>query len=156
MLSTYHATQKGIYLTSDLIDKAELSLSPDVLLKIDERTKGEIRESGKCLAFDNFTASGFHIIRATESVLHKYYLAMCNPTPVPDRLESWGAYISELHKLKWPEVDEIVTLLQQIKDHHRNLIMHPEIVLNFNEAYTLFQTSETAMMAMASKLPELK
>jgi hypothetical protein len=155
-LATYHVTQKGIYLTPHLIDRAELVLPPDVLLKTDQRTKDEIRESGRCLAFDNFTASGFHIIRATECVIHKYYLAVCNPSPAPDWLGSWGAYISKLHDLGRPEVEEIVALLQQIKGLHRNLIMHPEIVLNFNEAYTLFEVSKAAIIAMASKLPELQ
>jgi len=155
MLSTYQVSQKGIYSTPDLIDRAESTLPPEVLSKIDQRTKDEIRESGRCLAFDNFTASGFHIIRATESVIQKYYLAVCDPKPAPNRLENWGAYISKLHELKRPDVDEIVALLQQIKDQHRNLIMHPEIVLNFNEAYTLFEISKTAIMVMASKMPIL-
>lgn len=155
-LATYHVTQKGIYFTPDLIDKAELTLPQEVLSRIDQRTKDEIRESGRCLAFDNFTASGFHIIRAIESVIHKYYLTVCDPKPAPDRLENWGAYISRLHELKRPDVEEIVALLQQIKDQHRNLIMHPEIVLNFNEAYTLFEISKAAIMAMASKLSEMQ
>lgn len=65
-LAAYHVTQKGIYSTPDLIERAEQMLPPSVLAKMTDRMKSEIRESGRCLAFDSFTASGFHILRATE------------------------------------------------------------------------------------------
>ena len=63
-LDTFQVTQKGIYDTTDLIEKAEKSLPAPILNKINEAIAREIRESGKCLAFDCATASGFHIIRA--------------------------------------------------------------------------------------------
>ena len=153
MLATYYVTQKGIYSTSDLISRAENTLPPSVLGKINEKVKNEIRESGRCLAFDTPTASGFHIMRATEGVIHQYYLAVCKPKPAPARLGSWGAYFSKLKKMNLPDVEEVLALLQQIKDLHRNLIMHPEIVLSFDEAYALFEIAKSAIIAMASRLP---
>ncbi len=153
-LGAYHVTQKGIYSTPDLISNAEKTLPPSVLVKINDKIKAEIQESGKCLAFDTPTASGFHIIRATEGVLHQFYLTICKPSPEPSSLENWGAYISELKKAGQTDVNEVIALLQQIKDQHRNLIMHPELVLTFDEAYALFEISKSAIIAMASKLPE--
>ena len=72
-LTTYHATQKGIYSTADLIERAENILPPPVLEKVSPQVIQELRESGRCLAFDNATASAFHFMRATELVMHKYY-----------------------------------------------------------------------------------
>lgn len=152
-LVTYHVTQKGIYSTTDLINSAEKTLPPSVLTKISEKIKTEIQESGRCLAFDTPTASGFHIIRAIEGVLHQYYLAVCKPHPEPERLDSWGAYLSELKKMQQSDVDEVLALLQQIKDQHRNLIMHPELVLTSDEAYALFEISKSAIISMSSRLP---
>lgn len=154
-LTTYHITQKGIYSTSDLIEHAEKILPDHVLAKIDIKAAEEIRESGKCLALDCATASAFHMMRATEEVMHEYYISVCKPKPVK-RLENWGAYIAELQKSLKPEVKEVVAMLQQIKDRHRNLIMHPEIALSPDEAFTLFEIAQGTIIAMADKLPATK
>jgi hypothetical protein len=156
-LASYHVTQKGIYSTTDLIERAENTLPASVLPKISQRVKEEIRQSGRCLAFDSGTACAFHIMRAVEAVMHEYYIAMCKPTPRPSkRLENWGAYIAELQKSPKSEVKEVVAMLQQIKDRHRNLIMHPEVVLTPDEAFTLFEIAQGAIIAMADKLPTPK
>jgi hypothetical protein len=151
-LATYHVTQKGIYSTSDLVERAENILPGPVLSKISEGVKEEIRQSGRCLAFDSGTACAFHIMRAVEAVMHEYYIAMCKPKS-DEKLENWGAYIAEFQKSPKAEVKEVVAILQQIKDQHRNRIMHPEINLTPDEAFTLFEIAHSAIVAMADKLP---
>jgi hypothetical protein len=154
-MATYHATQKGIYATPDLIDRAENLFPGSVLQKLSDEVRREVRESGRCLAFDNATASGFHAMRATESVMHDYYLAVCKPTPVPKRkLDSWGAYIAVLHKVEDEDVKRAVAILQQLKDHDRNVIVHPEVVLTPDDAFKLFEIAQGAILAMVDKLPE--
>jgi len=155
-LATYHVTQKGAYSTPDIIERAEITLPESIRAKITDKVIDEIRQSGRCLAFDNPTASGFHIIRAVEGVMHQYYLAICKPTPAPAHLDNWGAYIAELRKSNDPSVKETIAILQQIKDNDRNLIMHPERVLSVDDAFTLFEIAKGAIMAMAPKLPEIK
>ena len=154
-LATYHASQKGIYSTTDLIERAEKIFPQSVLAKTDSGVIEEIRQSGRCLAFDNATASAFHMMRATEAVMHKYYIYACSPSS-EEKLGNWGAYITELQKSQKPEVKEVVAMLQQIKDRHRNLIMHPEVVLTPDEAFTLFEIAQGAIIAMADKLPVAK
>ncbi len=156
-LATYHATQKGIYSTTDLIERAENIFPPAILSKLTQDIKEEIRESGRCLAFDNATSSAFHIMRATELVLHQYYLCVCNPKhKTKNRLPNWGAYITELEKSTKPEVKEVIAIIQQIKDRHRNLIMHPDVVLTPDEAFTLFEIAQGVIIAMANELPKIK
>jgi hypothetical protein len=153
-LDTYHPSQKGIYSTRDIIAQAEYSLPGSLRPRLGPGIVEEIRQGGRCLAFDNATACGFHMMRATEAVLHEYYLNVCNLTPQPtSHLKSWGAYLTELRKCSDPHAQEVVALLQQIKDQHRNLIMHPEAVLSDDEAFTLFEVAKAAIIAMASKLP---
>ena len=123
-LAAYHITQKGIYATADLIERAEGILPEHVLGIISQMAIREVRESGKCLALDCATASAFHMMRATEEVMYEYYVSVCKPKSAR-KLENWGAYIAELRKSNEPEVKEVVAMLQQIKDRHRNLIMHP-------------------------------
>lgn len=151
-LETYYVSQKGIYDTTALIARTENVLPVSMLNKIDQKVVVEIRESGRCLAFDCATASGFHIMRATELILHKYYIYICNPKS-KKRLANWGAYIEKLNSVGDTEVKEVVAILQQIKDRHRNLIMHPEIVLTPDEAFTLFEIAQGAIIAMVNALP---
>ena len=160
-LDTYHVTRKGIYDTTDLIERAEKILPVSVLNKIDEDIVREIRESGKCLAFDCATASGFHIIRAIEALMHDYYIFVCEPA-FKEKLNGWADYISALYELTKAttvkesireDVKKVIALLQQIKDQDRNLIMHPEVVLTPDDAHKLFEIAEGAIIAMADRLP---
>lgn len=165
-LNAYHAEQKAIYSTPHLISQAEKALTPSVLKKLDSMTKNEIREAGRCLVFDNFTASGFHLMRALEAVLHRYYVLRCKPGCKPESvkpLDNWGAYLKPLYKLCTEDSDvlsqkdkdhtkKVCALLQVIKDQDRNLIMHPEVTLNDEDVIKLFDEVKSAIMAMAEVL----
>jgi hypothetical protein len=156
-LAAYHVTQKGIYSTTDLIDRAEYILPEPTLPKVNQLAKDEIRQSGKCLAFDSGTACAFHIMRAVEMIMHEYYLKVCKPKPKPKkRLPNWGEYIKKFQNSTNAEVKEMAVLLQQIKDQHRNLIMHPEVSLTVDEAFALFEIAQGVIISMAAKLPILK
>lgn len=156
-LAAYHVTQKGIYSTPDLIDQAELILPESVLPKVSEVVKEEIRQSGKCLAFDSGTACAFHILRAVEMVMHEYYIKVCKPNPIPKkRLANWGKYIEKFQNSSKPDIKEVAVLIQQIKDQHRNLIMHPDITLSVDESFALFVIAQGVIITMAAKLPILK
>lgn len=153
-LDTYHVTQKGNYSTTGLIEQAENVLPEAARNRMNPNIVEEIRHSGRCLVFDNSTASGFHILRAVELVMHEYYLVVCKPKPKPSgRLDNWGAYLTELRKSTDQDVRKVEALLQLIKDDDRNLIMHPEQILSPDEAFSLFEIAKSAIIAMASALP---
>ena len=152
-IEAYHPSKKGIYSTRDLIAEADRILPDAMRERLRPEVVEEIRQSGRCLAFDNATASGFHIMRATEALMHQYYLTVCKPTPPPkDRLENWGKYLAAFMECQDQHAHEVAALLQQIKNQHRNPIMHPEVVLTVEEAFTLFEVARAAIIAMASKL----
>jgi len=47
---------------------------------------------------------------------------------------------------------KVCSLLMQIKNHHRNLIMHPEFTLNENDAISLLHIITGAIETMEEKL----
>ena len=158
ILDVYHASQKGIYSTSDLIERADHTLPDSIRAKIPAEAVEELRQSGRCLAFDSFTASGFHMMRAAEAVLYEYDVSICKPK-TKKKLDNWGAYILALRKWqdeksgnKSPDVEKVIAVLQQIEDQDRNLIMHPELVLSGDDAFTLFEVGQGAIIAMAARL----
>ncbi len=164
-LTAYHPQQKAIYSTAQLVAHAENALHPQELKKMDKKVVQEIRESGKCLAFDNYTASGFHILRALEVVLHEYYVIVCKPNNPNKPLNSWAAYLTPLYKLcddknstlnheDKTHIKQVYYLLQQIKNLDRNNIMHPATLLDEVESLKLFDIAKTAIMAMSEKLPD--
>jgi hypothetical protein len=153
-LRAYVVLQKGIYATSGLVETAERTLPEPVIYGLPEAAIYELREGGKCLAFECATAAGFHVLRATELVLHEYYLACCKPRS-KRKLENWGAYLAQLRQCNNATVSQLVALLQQIKDLERNLIMHPERVLDPDEALCLFELAKSAIILMAEP-PKIK
>ncbi|MDE3113258.1 MAG: hypothetical protein KGK34_09990 [Chloroflexota bacterium] len=156
-LPTYHATRKGIYSMPELIDNAAAIFPEAMRRKLTPAVIEEWDHCGRCLAFDNATASGFHSMRAVELVLHDYYVTICGPGNT-EKLANWGAYIAALYKVGEgpppnPDVKRVTALLQQIKDHDRNMISHPEITLEPDDALVLFEIAQGAIMAMAEGLP---
>jgi len=154
-LQAFHITPKRAYDTLILLSRFEKTLSNAAQCKIDKDIREEIRQSGKCLAFECYTASGFHIMRATEAVLHQYYIVVCKPESQAP-LQNWGAYISALCKIGDDDVKKVIALLQQIKDIDRNPIMHPAWVLTEDEFTKVFDSAKAAIEVMAKRLPEVK
>ena len=66
-------------------------------------------------------------------------------------LTSWR-WQDEKNGNKSPDVEKVIAVLQQIKDQDRNLIMHPELVLSGDDAFTLFEVGQGAIIAMAARL----
>jgi hypothetical protein len=148
-MATYFVSKKGIYDTNDLITKADDLLTEDIKNIISEEAKTDIREAGRCLAFDLATASGFHIARAVEKVLIDYLNVLC-PDKVKtlnDAHRNLGGYIKLAKENKCAE--KVCNALDQFRDLHRNPLMHPEAVLTINEAIILLGIAQSAIAATA-------
>lgn len=161
-LTIYHPLEKGGYNTQTLLSQAEQILGKDIVLKLGDDVTRELREFGRCLVFDNYTASGFHILRALEIVLHNYYIVVCEPSN-PKRLDSWWEYLTAFKKLHAQipstltngdkdHLQNVINLLDQIRLNHRNLIMHPEVVLDESDSLHLANIAKTAIGTMTEKL----
>lgn len=150
-LESFFVSQKAAYSTSMLINQAESVLPQSALNRLPPNSIQDIQESGKCLAFNTPTAAGFHILRATEAVMHEYYLVACTP-PNSRRLANWGRYVAALRRNTDPSVLKVASLLDQIRDLDRNPIMHPRAFLDADEALSIFELAKSAIILMARAL----
>jgi len=97
LVDTYSVSRKGVYSTSDLIDSAD-ALFPEVIRKrLPSKAVADIRQAGKCLAFETATAAGFHIFRTIESVMAEYYQRVVGK-PMATRMRNWGTYIRAMRQ----------------------------------------------------------
>jgi hypothetical protein len=148
---TYLVSQIGGYSMPLLATKAEVNILEDALTVIDEQAKKDFREAGRCLAFEIPTAAGFHAMRATEQVLRQYYKEFTGKDA--GRIE-WATCVQELKKAK--ANPKVVQVLDQIRDLHRNPLMHPEDFLSMKEAISLFDIAKSAIGSLAEEIAKLK
>ncbi len=147
---TYLVSQIGGYSMPLLVSKAEVNLPEDALAVIPDGARKDFREAGRCLAFEIPTAAGFHAMRATEMVLRQYYeLVMKRKS---ERVE-WGTCTQELKKAG--ANPKVVQVLDQIRDIHRNPLMHPEDFLTMKEAVGLFDIAKSAIGRLAEEIVAL-
>jgi hypothetical protein len=141
----YHVPPKGTHATLALIEKAEANLPADVVSRFDSKTLNDVRQAGRCLALDAPTAAGFHILRAVESVIVKYIDKLTGKSHAPKN-RNWGVYIKAIRDTggKTPVAD----YLYHMKETYRNPIMHPEIVLTPDDAFSLFNASLSAIVQL--------
>lgn len=83
LLHLYIVTQKAGFDTSVLIDAGANCFPTDLLFKAPEAI-ADLQQATKCLAFEVFTAAGFHLHRANEAVLHRYWDAITGSAPRPN------------------------------------------------------------------------
>lgn len=147
-LQSYFVTQKRGYDTLTLINWGENVFPNELTAKVPEALF-DAREAGRCLAFERPTAAGFHIFRATESVIRKYY-AQVTGGKAPPKIRSIGVYLKAMTDHADPKV---WTALDQLTKLHRNPVIHPEHVLTMDEAATILGICQSAISAMLAVLP---
>ena len=148
-LETFVTAQKGIFDTKSLVENAENMFSNDVRSWLSEQAVTDIRQAGRCLAFELSTAAGFHLSRAVEDAIRKYYQEIAGkPYALKKQHPTWGDYIAALKNKKADE--KVLNALDQMRDLHRNPISHPDVNLETDEAMMLVGLVQSAIVAMAS------
>ncbi len=150
--NTYLVQQKGIYNTSDLVERAETALDSSLTV-ISEDARKDFGQAGRCLAFDLPTAAAFHLTRSIESVLRKYHALGCPDSPNAGKRPEMATCINELRKRN--ESGKLLDILDHFRDLHRNTTMHPEAFLESSEALRLFDIAKSALNAMADRIKQL-
>jgi hypothetical protein len=155
----YNVPRRGIFYTKALVDSADETFPSDLRLHIPEKTRDDWKSAGRCLAFNLLSASGFHVARAVEGTLERYYQVFCSKPP-GETLHSWNDYIQALETARKAKVDPVPTAktlaeLRQMKDDYRNPIAHPRIVLSEADARMLFANGESLIIGMALELAEV-
>lgn len=145
-LDVYYVSQQRAFDMPTLIEQAEAVLSTEVVGLLPNECIEDIREAGRCLAFRLPTAVGFHIFRAVETTVLLYYPILKIPLPKKPSQRNLGRYIKTLTD---NGVDVKITgMLDHLREHYRNPIIHPEEFYNINEAVNLFSFAQSAISVM--------
>jgi hypothetical protein len=94
---TYFIEQKMGFDISSLLHTADQNLHSSVLPVLALAAVDEIKSAGRCFALENYTACGFHTLRALEVVMADYYKLVSGKEK---EFRSWYDYIEEFTKLE--------------------------------------------------------
>ena len=117
-----------------LINGAKDFFKDSVWKKLTKSTQADLNECCKCLLFELPTPGGFLALRATESVLRRYYKRKTGR--VINGHIDWKAI---LNQLKSTNVDDtLLGHLDYLRNNLRNKLSHPDAFLTQKEAENIF------------------
>jgi hypothetical protein len=149
----YYVTPKHNLDVTGLINQGHLCFPPDLVQKAPEAIP-DAQQSTKCIAFDLPTAAGFHLHRTNESVLRRYFDLVAGADNRPET-RNIGDYLNKMKQLRVGD-KKVLAALRDLKDLHRNPLMHPEEhIPNVSEAIALMGGVNSAMALMLKELPEV-
>jgi hypothetical protein len=151
LLHLYIVTQKAGFDTSVLIEAGAHCFPADILFKVPEAV-ADLQQATKCLAFEVFTAAGFHLHRANEAVLHRYWDAVTSGAPRPNS-RNMGDYLNAMGQRKVGD-DKVKAAIRNLKDFHRNPLIHPEHSIDTaDQAIALMNGVHTVVVQMLAEIP---
>lgn len=123
--------------TDYLLNKPDKLLASGIFDKLDEIAQHDIRSSCKCLLFGEATASAFHILRATESVLKHYYFHHRRQNRLSKPM--WANMVDQLRaKTRNKPPETLLDALDLIRSAYRNPTQHPQAIYEIDSAQDLF------------------
>lgn len=150
----FAVSKKGIYSTTDLVERAETMFSKTIQERI-PGAMGDMHAAGRCIAFELATAAGFHIFRAVEAVGREYVTTVRGTAPTDkEKNLGLGGYkkILEDHGAD----TRVINALDQLRRLHRNPTMHPEITLTTDEVITTLGMAQSAIQAMVADMEKFR
>jgi hypothetical protein len=150
-LEVFTVTKKGIYESRDLIQNAERVFPENLLKVIPQQTIDDLRQAGKCLAFELPTACAFHICRGTEALMLRYYEVLTGQQWT-ERGRGWGAYNRQLIQNNAPRA--ITNRLEEIRED-RNSYAHPSVTISTEDAPIIFSLCNEVIRQMAKEIEKL-
>lgn len=151
LIPLYVVTPKGGFVLTDLIENGQVCFPPDLWEKVPEALP-DVREATKCIAFELPTAAGFHLHRANEAVIRAYFRVVAEEQE-PPKSGNMGDYLKIMAELGAGD-PKVIAALTQLKNLHRNPLMHPEQALeSVEEAISLMGAVRAAVGEMLKAIP---
>jgi hypothetical protein len=152
LMNIYLVTKKRGYDTTDIITNGIALFPDDLAEKVPDAVK-DINEGTRCIAFELPTAAGFHLHRANESVLHRYYDVVMNGAPRPSG-RNIGDYLKAMNDANAGDL-AVRSSLKDLKDLHRNPLIHPEHSLDsVDDAIALLGGIQSVVVHMLKTIPK--
>ena len=143
-MTVFATSQKGIYDTRSLILRANDHLPQNLRAYLSDQARTDIAAAGKCLAFEVSTASAFHTWRALETVMGSYYTVLTGETFESAKVgRNWFKYKDAL--VGAGADSKITGNLDHIRAEYRNPVMHPNVNVDLDEAFSLFGVGISAI-----------
>ena len=112
-------------------------LAPGVFAALTDVAQFDLTEAGKCIAFERPTAGAFHLLRATEEVLRRYYCYFVRRNRVDPLL--WFPMVQALTQHRLAKRNEALNRnLDNIRLSFRNPTQHPDKIYDIQEVQDLF------------------
>lgn len=149
----YYVTPKHNMDMPSMITDGHLAFPPELATKVPEAIP-DAQQAAKCIAFDLPTAAGFHLHRTNEAVLRRYFDHVAGAQNRPES-RNMGDYLKIMNDLKVGD-KKVKAALRDLKDLHRNPLMHPEDhIADTSDAVALMGNVNAAMTLMLKALPPL-
>lgn len=155
--ASYAVPPRGIFNIELLAENAERHIHESIRIHLSEFTIAEYRQAGRCLAFGQYSACGFHAARAVEDELRAYFKRFLGDPP-EETMGQLAGKLSDLQKSKNDALKPRENTVRHIKDltnFDRNPLMHRRVVLNEVDATTLFNNALSVIGEMVKELLEL-
>lgn len=147
----YLVFSKGGFDVVSLTD-AGLTLFPSSLRAKCPEAVDDILMGARSMAFELWTAMGFHFHRANEAVLRRYYASVIGSKNQPKNL-TMGTMNSSMEQNGVGD-SNIRAAIKNIIEFHRNPIAHPDHrIADADEALSLYAAVRACMGYMLDKLP---
>ena len=153
-LRIFAVMPKGIYDTAKLVDHAEDILGERALSELPEGIGDDVNLAGRCLAFELWTATGFHAMRAVNAISRRYHQVATKDPPLDaapldeiiakleKRLqEEEGAKVSD------SPLGLIIATLLRLNKVYCIPVMHPKMTLTSETARQIFELA-TGVISM--------
>jgi len=151
LIPLYVVMPKAGFDTAVLIESGWRCFPDDILTKAPDAVP-DLMQGTRCIAFELFTAAGFHLHRANESVLRRYWDAVTKGAARP-ATRNMGDYLAQMNKKRVGDA-KVKAALKDLKDLHRNPLIHPEHSLeSADDAIALMNGVHTAMVYMLKEIP---
>ncbi|WP_224024477.1 hypothetical protein [Arthrobacter sp. NicSoilC5] len=133
----YAASDKR-YTIQKLTDEFSTLMASGVFAELPEIAQVDMREAGRCIAYELPTSAAFHLMRGTEAVLRHYYCCKVRRNRIKQPL-MWGPMVTHLKEKKVPA--GLLDALDSIRRNYRNPTQHPDKVYDLDEAQDLLSLS---------------
>jgi hypothetical protein len=151
LLPLYVVQPKAGYDTTALIEYGAVCFPGDLASKVPQAVF-DIQQGTRCIAFELFTGAGFHLHRANEAVLRRYWEVVAKGA-TPPKSGNMGNFLNEMEQKQFGD-EKVRAALKDLKNLHRNPLIHPEhTIADVHEAIALMNSIHVVMVHMLKEIP---